>query len=1013
AHDAVLTRQETDSEPQLAFEKPTQREENNNENKSGKTSYYTGRPIYLKRLELVLDTEEDYTSEASSQGASETQKQERVYFATGDNQVLRLDQLPDLFDQSEAIQTHAIEIIKDTWLLSSERAVHLGYLSDRCIDLSEFRSRCYAAVEAAFEAAEHAWYEGDESPCLQDPRSGDAVTSSKESSVVKTTTDIEEDESNQQSYCCYVAMIMAARVLDASTAKEMVDGVQSGVNLDDLILNIESIKPPTESNPWETNLPDKPGYHHVYALLGTLMATAYVNQCFVIETVYLDRAISNLDVSILKKPEYPFKEFRNYLEGIHKKVQHLKIEFQRLEVDNDPRIDSVICSFCFGLRQIGGVHETEYPFNKMEFREVCENATLRCKSCLLFRDSAASLYPLLDMCWEDIREINYINRSVGRRWLGESEDLLAYVLWGAEGALGIDLIASYLGSEHSFTARYELYCYPGSPSPWNIIGTGKHVQSQVDSEITWEMVRGWIQDCVDNHEDCKSESEDRPFPTRLIFVGDNESEPHLYIPAPDQRGRYIALSHCWGDSMPIKTIKSTFDEFCRGIEVSRIPKAFHEAIITLCIIQDDEDDWALESPRMGDVYQNAYLTIAAAASQNSNEGLFHPRPFSIRKEITTVIKGEEEAEKVDIFARPWRSDWPWSDSIGDGPSWRAQNPLEKRAWTLQEHVLSRRILRFTAHELVWHCQEVHLCECRSHSVGQTLKLMNLRALVANNPEQGARVSNPMVVWHEIVGPFTGRNITRETDRLPALSGVAAALAPIMKKEYVAGTWMELLGKTICWHVEKGATSRHKEYYAPTWSWASVVGLVQKLNVVQMNELPQTDVVNVQWTAATINPYGRVSDARLTIKGILLDVPISRLDPEANKEASFHIQFGDLTWLDTDMKLSMACLAFPDVFSESENAPELVLGESISFLLVVCKVFGKGFDSLMGVLLKQVEEDRSSNGGIVYRKMGTGEVKLRNTDRDEGEFQDKADEGLAWYLASHLEAQGCVWTVVII
>ncbi|PTD08508.1 hypothetical protein FCULG_00012415, partial [Fusarium culmorum] len=533
AHDAVLTRQETDSEPQLAFEKPTQREENNNENKSGKTSYYTGRPIYLKRLELVLDTEEDYTSEASSQGASETQKQERVYFATGDNQVLRLDQLPDLFDQSEAIQTHAIEIIKDTWLLSSERAVHLGYLSDRCIDLSEFRSRCYAAVEAAFEAAEHAWYEGDESPCLQDPRSGDAVTSSKESSVVKTTTDIEEDESNQQSYCCYVAMIMAARVLDASTAKEMVDGVQSGVNLDDLILNIESIKPPTESNPWETNLPDKPGYHHVYALLGTLMATAYVNQCFVIETVYLDRAISNLDVSILKKPEYPFKEFRNYLEGIHKKVQHLKIEFQRLEVDNDPRIDSVICSFCFGLRQIGGVHETEYPFNKMEFREVCENATLRCKSCLLFRDSAASLYPLLDMCWKIFGKLT------------TSTALLAVMY--------VDNLT-------------------GSPSPWNIIGTGKHVQSQVDSEITWEMVRGWIQDCVDNHEDCKSESEDRPFPTRLIFVGDNESEPHLYIPAPDQRGRYIALSHCWGNSMPIKTIKSTFDEFCRGIEVSRIQR---------------------------------------------------------------------------------------------------------------------------------------------------------------------------------------------------------------------------------------------------------------------------------------------------------------------------------------------------------------------------------------------------------------------------------------------------------
>jgi hypothetical protein len=122
-----------------------------------------------------------------------------------------------------------------------------------------------------------------------------------------------QNGSNQGSYCCYVALTMAARVLDASTARETVQRVRSGVNLDDLILNIKSLKPPTESQPRKTGMLDKPGYHHVYALLGCLMATAYVNQRFAIQTLYLDRAISNLEIAAFKMPDTPFKEFRQYL----------------------------------------------------------------------------------------------------------------------------------------------------------------------------------------------------------------------------------------------------------------------------------------------------------------------------------------------------------------------------------------------------------------------------------------------------------------------------------------------------------------------------------------------------------------------------------------------------------------------------------------------------------------------------------------------------------------------------
>ncbi|KAK3896378.1 hypothetical protein C8A05DRAFT_40113, partial [Staphylotrichum tortipilum] len=62
--------------------------------------------------------------------------------------------------------------------------------------------------------------------------------------------------------------------------------------------------------------------------------------------------------------------------------------------------------------------------------------------------------------------------------------------------------------------------------------------------------------------------------------------------------------------------------------------------------------------------------------------------------------------KVNIYPRPWCSNDQWVYAIGDGldGSRIADDPLDTRAWMLQEHMLSCRILRFAAHETVWMCQ---------------------------------------------------------------------------------------------------------------------------------------------------------------------------------------------------------------------------------------------------------------------------------------------------------------------
>ena len=50
---------------------------------------------------------------------------------------------------------------------------------------------------------------------------------------------------------------------------------------------------------------------------------------------------------------------------------------------------------------------------------------------------------------------------------------------------------------------------------------------------------------------------------------------------------------------------------------------------TLCIIQDDKEDCLKELENMGDIYNNAFVTIAAASAAHSSQGFLLPR--SLRK----------------------------------------------------------------------------------------------------------------------------------------------------------------------------------------------------------------------------------------------------------------------------------------------------------------------------------------------------------------------------------------------
>ena len=152
-------------------------------------------------------------------------------------------------------------------------------------------------------------------------------------------------------------------------------------------------------------------------------------------------------------------------------------------------------------------------------------------------------------------------------------------------------------------------------------------------------VRRWIDTCNESHEKCQMK-ELPQLPTRLIDVGVEEDAQSVHlVETRGERGKYIALSHCWGESHSLLTTRGTLEDMKYGFHPEKAPKTFCDAITvtrklgirylwidSLCIIQGDASDWEIESSKMGSVYRDAYLVVAASNASSDDEGFIKMRP---------------------------------------------------------------------------------------------------------------------------------------------------------------------------------------------------------------------------------------------------------------------------------------------------------------------------------------------------------------------------------------------------
>jgi hypothetical protein len=127
-------------------------------------------------------------------------------------------------------------------------------------------------------------------------------------------------------------------------------------------------------------------------------------------------------------------------------------------------------------------------------------------------------------------------------------------------------------------------------------------------------------------------------------------------------------------------------------------------IDSLCIIQDDAEDWEIQSALMSEIYQNAVLTLAATSSKGDNKGCC-TRNAQGTPALEITLPEDVGACRVAVRRPLNHFDTQTADGLLD------HFPLLTRGWTFQERLLSPRVLHICESELVWECREASICEC--------------------------------------------------------------------------------------------------------------------------------------------------------------------------------------------------------------------------------------------------------------------------------------------------------------
>lgn len=511
-------------------------------------------------------------------------------------------------------------------------------------------------------------------------------------------------------------------------------------------------------------------------------------------------------------------------------------------------------------------------------------------------------------------------------------------------------------------------------------------------EEKFHLMQKWLNDSIKRSTYCSKPT----LPTRVLDLGSNNSSLtapiRLRVTNFGEKGDYFTLSYRWGAMPWFTTTTESLTARCQRIDLRDLPIIFRDAVTVarrmsvrylwidaLCILQDDLSDWSQESVQMGDIYQNSLCTLAIHHPNSNTEGF-----------LSSALNG---AEKVEVNLRPAGclvKEVPFASFLRLPGIFELEiddSPLSQRGWVLQERFLSMRILHFAQSEIYWEDTHRILSEPGSFPPEEDHRFTlpprfsmpcRFRRGSYGRIEAKNRSWSAIEEWLQIVERYSRCDLTAESDKLPAIAGIASIFQKRTGYSYFAGMWSEDIHCGLLW-LGLSAKLRHpKTRRAPSWAWPCYDGPlhfpvktpedhrfaddqhISDINFVGISDLPlseaNTHMLSLNWAEARYAMKIRASIREIRSFGGKTDRLACEYFPE---DASLYSVYDDAS----DFPIGWACLDLEESLSISKTS-------------LWCARIAHTDNCLTWInwVLFLVPADQRMNE---YRRLGMGAIKLKS------------------------------------
>lgn len=364
------------------------------------------------------------------------------------------------------------------------------------------------------------------------------------------------------------------------------------------------------------------------------------------------------------------------------------------------------------------------------------------------------------------------------------------------------------------------------------------------NQVDFTLINSWINICDTRHKVCQSEPRSLSLPSgsefRLIDVN-----RYCLTKAPP-KARYLALSYVWGTAKQLMLNNQTrsqlftpgYLEYCLGL-----PHTISDAmkvclrlgfrylwVDALCIRQDSGIDKHAQIAVMDKIYSNASLTLVVA-SGDAGSGIYGVSSNKPRRQTEVLDLSDLSLSLVPVNAAQHLGSCEWAS----------------RGWTLQEQVLSNRMLVFTERLCFFKCgqnlfrEDIRL-ENEIDIVREKASKLEYDKVVTishglerqygtftNTPSSGQKswdtcdinlVKAGLEEYNGLVSTYCQRKLSYDSDIINAFIGILKVFTPALGPSLYAMP-RRFLYWTLLWYTaDPFPLEKRSGLGIPSWSWAA-------------------------------------------------------------------------------------------------------------------------------------------------------------------------------------------------